>query len=158
MRYDTGKEIEDFTAMDNTILEKLSKIEDLSKLTKDVLLSLCRQIFFQDENHIISTEGWGAADITACCVGCSERGVRRAYKELVERNIISKEIRLREKNIDGKEVPRKVNWITINTDITTWKTKNWGDKILSPVTKIFVDGRPRACFGTHKESLVKNLP
>ena len=150
MKYDNGQEIPSFTAMDNVILEKISKIEDLSNLTKDVLLSLCRQTFFQDEDNTISTSGWGAADVTAKHIGCSERGVRRAYKELVERNIISKEIRLREKNIDGKEVPRKVNWITINTDPTTWDVKEWGDKALSrdnncrPMTKILVDGHGRA--------------
>ena len=130
MRYDNGKEIENFTAMDNEILEKSCRIEDFSKLTKAVLLSLCRQIFFQDENNIVNTSGWGAADITAKHVGCSERSVRRIYEELVERNIISKETRLREKDTEGKAIPRKVNWITINTDTDTWDVKEWGDRNL----------------------------
>ena len=108
MQYDNGKEIKDFTAMDNEIIEKICRIEDMSKLTKDVLVSLCRQIFRQND-HIMSTSGWGAADVTAKQVGCSERSVRRAYGECVERKIISKELRLREDDVTGNT--RKVNWI-----------------------------------------------
>ena len=131
MRYDNGKEVESWTSIDNEILEKISRINDFSKLTKDVLLSLCRQIFHQDGDNIMSTSGWGAADITSKLVGCSERSVRRAYEELVERNIISKDKRLREKNINGRRIPRKVNWITINTDTDIWDVEEWGDKNLS---------------------------
>jgi hypothetical protein len=137
MRFDNGKEIKEFTTMDNEILDEIAKIEDLSKLTKAVLLSLCRQIFWQDDNHIVSTSGWGAADITAKDIGCSERGVRRAYKELAKRNIISKRLAIREENIDGKGIPRKVNWITINTNPSTWAIKRWVTKPC-PVTKIAV--------------------
>ena len=127
MIYDNGKEIESWTSIDNEVLEKIYRIEDLSKLTKDILVSLCRQVFRQNGDNVMSTSGWGAADVTAKTVGCSERSVRRAYDELVERNIISKEKRLREKDIDGNAVPREVNWITINTDTDTRKVKERGD-------------------------------
>ena len=120
MIYDNGKEIRDWTSIDNEVLEKIYRIEDLSKLTKDVLVSLCRQIFHQDGDNVMSTSGWAAANVTAKQVGCSERGVRRAYDELVERNIISKEKRLREKNINGNPVPRKVNWITRLVLLPVW--------------------------------------
>ena len=38
------------------------------------------------------------------------------YEELVKRNIISKRLELREAEINGNPVPRKCNWITINTN------------------------------------------
>lgn len=122
MRYDNGKEIKDFTAMDNEIIEKIAKIDDLSKLEKDVLTSLCRQIFWQDEDNVIRTSWWGAAKITATTVGCSERSVRSIYKELVRRNIISKRLEMREESPSGNEVPRVI-WITINTDPQTWQVR-----------------------------------
>src|SRR4030042_2591711 len=98
MKFDNGQMIKGFTVMDNIILEKISRIEDLSKLNKDVMISLCRQIFRQDENNTVHTSGWGAADITAGSIGCSERGVRRAYKELANRNMITKRLRMREED------------------------------------------------------------
>ena len=146
MRYDNGKEIPEFTSIDNAVLEKITRIQDLSKLEKDVLLSLCRQIFRQYDGNIIQTSWWGAADVTADALGCSERSVRRAYEELEKRNIISKRLRLREADINGNPVPRKCNWITINTDTKTWivkeRTRNKParsrDKNCRPVTKILV--------------------
>jgi len=130
MQFDNGKEIKDFTAMDNEILEKIYRIQDLSKLDKDIFLSTCRQVFNQDGNNIVRTSWWAAADITAKDVGCSERSVRRAYEEFAKRKMISKKLRLREKNTKGKAVPRNVNWITINTDTDTWKVRerSTGDK------------------------------
>jgi hypothetical protein len=138
MRYDNGKEIGDFTAMENAILEKIYRIKDLSKLNKDIFLSLCRQIFYQDENNIVRTSWWGAADVTASIVGCSERQVRRAYREFVDRNMISKRLEIREEDINGRAVPRPVNWITINTDTKTWKVEEraMGDKKPRSMTKI----------------------
>lgn len=146
MKYDNGQEIPEFTAVDNAILEKIAKIQDLTKLEKDILLSLCRQIFHQDGNNIVQTSWWGAADVTADRVGCSERSVRRAYKELEKRNIISKRLELREEDIDGNPVPRKCNWITMNIDTDTWiaeervrnKPARSHDKNYRPVTKILV--------------------
>ena len=146
MKYDNGQEIPEFTSMDNAIIERITRIQDLSKLEKDILLSLCRQIFHQDENHVVQTSWWGAADVTADAVGCSERSVRRAYDELEKRNIISKRLELREADIDGNLVPRKCNWITINTNTDTWivkeRTRNKParsrDKNYRPVTKILV--------------------
>lgn len=123
MKYDNGQEIPSFTAMDNKLFEKIYKMTELTDRQKDVLLSLCRQILYQDENNVIRTSWWGAVYVTADDVGCSPKTVQRAYKRFEELNIISKKPRLREKNIDGKEVPRKVNWITINTDTDTWRTK-----------------------------------
>ena len=138
MKYDNGKEIKRFTAMDSEILEKIYRIRDMSKLNKDIFLSLCRQIFYQDENNIVRTSWWGAADITANDVGCSERQVRRAYREFVDRNMISKRLEIREEDINGRAVPRPVNWITINTDTETWKVKEkaMGDKKPRSMTKI----------------------
>ena len=146
MRYDNGKEIPEFTSIDNAILEKITRIQDLSKLEKDVLLSLCRQIFHQDEDHVVQTSWWGAANVTADALGCSERSVRRAYDELGKRNIISKRLKLREEDINGNPVPRKCNWITINTNTKIWvvkeRTRNKParsrDKNCRPVTKILV--------------------
>ena len=140
MRYDNGKEIKDFTAMDNEILEKIYRIKDLSKINKDIFLSLCRQIFYQDENNIVRTSWWGAADVTASIVGCSERQVRRAYREFVDRNMITKRLELREEDINGRAVPRLVNWITINTNTDTWKVevRATGDKKPRSMTKIAV--------------------
>ncbi len=120
-RYDHGNIINDFTVMDNEILGKISKINDLSKTEKDVLISLCRQVFYQNKLKVVRTSWWGAADITASAIGCSERSVRRAYEELEGRNIIQKELKVREVNINGRTVPRQVIWITINTDTSTWK-------------------------------------
>lgn len=133
MKYDNGKGIKDFTAMDNEILEKIYRIQGLSQLDKDILLSLCRQVFYQDENNVVRTSWWAAADITAKDVGCSERSVRRAYRKLVKRKVISMKLRLREKDVNGNPVPRRVNWISINTDTDTWKVKErgTGDKIAS---------------------------
>lgn len=131
MRYDNGKEIKDWTSIDNEILERIYRIQDLSKLDKDIFVSLCRQVFRQDGDNIVRTSWWAAADITAKQVGCSERSVRRAYKELTKRKMIATKLRLREKDINGKSVPRKVNWITINTDTDTWDVEEWGDKNLS---------------------------
>ena len=127
MRFDNGKEIKDFTAMDNEILEKIYRIQDLSKLAKDIFVSLCRQIFRQDGNNIVRTSWWAAADITAKQVGCSERSMRRAYKELAERKMISTKLRLREKDTNGNPVPRKVNWMTINTNTDAWDVEERGD-------------------------------
>jgi hypothetical protein len=121
VKYDHSKMIKDFTAMDNDILEKISKIDDLSKIEKDVLTSLCRQIFYTNKQKVVRTSWWGAADVTAKAVGCSERTVRRVYEELVKRNIIQKQTRTRGKNINGQAISRQVNWITINTDTSTWK-------------------------------------
>ena len=121
MRFSNGKEVESFTAMDNDILTKICRITDLSKGTKDVLISLCRQVFYQNDDNVVRTSWWAAAEITAGEVGMSERQVRRAYNELVERNIISKTKRVRENDICGNVVPRSTNWITINTDVDSWK-------------------------------------
>ena len=131
MRYDNGKEIKEWTSIDNEILERIYRIQDLSKLDKDIFVSLCRQVFRQDGDNIVRTSWWAAADITAKQVGCSERSVRRAYKELAKRKMIATKLRLREKDINGKSVPRKVNWITINTNTDTWDVEEWGDKNLS---------------------------
>ncbi len=146
MKYDNGREIPEFTCMDNPTMEKIARIADLSQLDKDILLSLCRQIFYQDEYHVVQTSWWGAAGVTADAVGCSERSVRRVYRQLEERNIISRRLLLRETDTNGNLVPRKVNWITINTDTTTWivkertrdKPARSRDKSCRPVTKILV--------------------
>ena len=123
MRFSNGKEVESFTAMDNDILTKICRITDLSMGTKDVLISLCRQVFYQNEDNVIRTSWWAAADITAGEVGISERQVRRAYNELAERNIISKELKLRENDVCGKVIPRNTLWITINTDVDSWNVR-----------------------------------
>lgn len=123
MRFDNGKGIKSWTSMDNEMLEKISRIEDLSKGTKDVLLSLCRQILYQDDDNVLRTSWWGAARVTAQEIGISERQVRRAYDELAQRNIIAKETRIREVDTDGRVVPRKTLWITINTDFDAWKVR-----------------------------------
>ena len=123
MKFDNGKEVKSWTTMDNEILNKISRIADLPKATKDVLISLCRQIFYGDGNKTIRTSWWGAAKVTAEEIGISERQVRRAYDELVQRNIISKTIRLREQDTNGQAIPRNVLWITINTDVNSWKVK-----------------------------------
>jgi len=125
MRFDNGKEVDSWTAMDNEILSKICRISDLSKGTKDVFVSLCQQTFFQDESNTVSTSGWGAAKVTADRVGISERQVRNAYRKLEERNMIRRETKIREKDIQGRPVPRKVLWITINTDVDTWKVQEW---------------------------------
>lgn len=123
MRFDNGREVESWTAMDNEILSKICRISDLSKATKDVLISLCQQVFFQNGEHCIRTSWWGAAKITAAEVGISERQVLRAYEELVRRNIITKTKRVREKDTNGNVLPRNTNWVTINTDVDSWNVK-----------------------------------
>ena len=127
MKYDNGKEIENWTSMDNDVLERIYRIEDLSKLNKDILLSICRQTFHQNGDNIIRTSWWAAADITTKQVGCSERSVRRAYDEFAKRKMISIKLRLREKDINGKLSPRYVNWITINTNTDAWDVQERGD-------------------------------
>lgn len=114
MRFDNGKEIKDFTAMDNNLLEKIYKVDGLTDMQRRILLSLCRRILFQDENNVIRTSWWGARRIVAEDVGCSESSVTRAYKALSEMNIIAKEYRTR---LDGS----KCWWITINVDSTKWR-------------------------------------
>ena len=121
MKFDNGKMIDDFTTIDNKILSKIYKDITLTKAQKNVLLSLCRQIFHQGIPGIVQTEWWGAADVTAKDVGVSERTVRRAYKELEARNIIKvrQEWKL---NTDrnGHEGYRRVNRITINVNVEEW--------------------------------------
>jgi len=123
MRFSDGKEVESFTAMDNDILTKIYRIADLSMTTKDVLISLCRQVFYQNGDNVIRTSWWGSSKITARETGISGRQVVRAYKELIKRNIISKDTRLRETNADGEVMPRNTLWITINTDVDSWNVK-----------------------------------
>ena len=121
MQYDDGTLIKDFTSIDNDVLRKIYRSRSLSTQERNVLLSLCRQVFYQPKNGIVQTEWWGAALITAKDVGVSERTVRRALKTLEKKNVITVSQAPRpttDKN--GNYVLRKTNRVKFNTQVHQW--------------------------------------
>lgn len=121
MKYDNGQEIVDFLSIDNELLTKVYRARNLTKTQKDVLLSICKQVFFQEVSGVVRTDWWGTVSITAQDVGCSERTVRRVYSELEKRNIIKTRKELRQStDKKGNVIYRKAFRITINTHINGW--------------------------------------
>jgi hypothetical protein len=121
MKFDNGAVIDSFTTIDNEILTKIYQAKNLTKNYKDILLYLCREVFYQETSGVVRTEWWAAAHITADEVGCSERTVRRAYEYLEKRNVLTTRKEMKptlDKN--GREVWRNTTLVKFNTNTTEW--------------------------------------
>jgi hypothetical protein len=121
MQYDDGILIKDFTSIDNEVLEKIYQSRNLTGSEKDILLSLCRQVFYQPKKGIVQTEWWASALFTAKRVKLSERTVWRAYKTLEKMNVLKRSLALRlTKGKNGKQVYRETLRIKFNTKVQQW--------------------------------------
>jgi DNA-binding transcriptional regulator YhcF (GntR family) len=121
MQYDDGTLIKDFTSIDNDVIRKIYRSKNLSTQAKNVLLSLCRQVFYQVKAGVVQTERWGAVYVTAKDVGISERTVRRAYKTLQKMNVIKvSQVPRLTTDKNGNQVFRKTNSVKFNTQVHQW--------------------------------------
>jgi hypothetical protein len=108
--------------MDNHMLEKIYQARNLTKAEKDILLALCRTIFHQSNTGVVQTEWWAAAPFIADEVNWSERTVRRAYKSLERKKVLTTSIApMQTKDKDGNQILRNTIKVKFNTKLDEWK-------------------------------------